>query len=488
MQRGGTALAGVRLVAVGIEGVDQQGQLAGLFHHHQHAFGGAIQILFQRGVGIGGQRFQRNVEIETGTAARRAVHPHHAAMAAHDALARHQAQAGAGFLGGEERLEQMLQHGIVHARAAVDHADAQVAARMRLFAGHEKIDGQFGLAGFDAQPAAVGHRLDGVEAEIEQALLQLGVVALERQLGVLDRQLHRHRAGHAALHQQVQRAEQFAQPHLFGAACAAGERQHRLHHVQAALAAIAHELAQPRQARVVLVILQAVAGQQQRLQQVAQVVAEAAGEHRQALETLRADQVGLGAAVGLARVRLDQRATHRAGQAHRILLQDVVGGAVAQRLDRGLLTQGRGDEDERQVFVVLAQQFERALPGEAGHAEVGQHDMRMELVQCGEVAGLVINQPRFVRDTVGVQFGQHQLGIELAVLHLQHPYRRHRLDLTVGHGVLHHWPCGRRCRRRGRPPGRIHSSINPRRAPRSAPPRTAPACARPRRTGPRPPA
>jgi hypothetical protein len=74
----------------------------------------------------------------------------------------------------------------------------------------------------------------------------------------------------------------------------------------------------------------------------------------------------------------------------------------------------------------LAQQVERMLAGKAGHAEIRQHDVRPEVGQRGEEARLVVDQAHLVADVVGVKLGQHQLGIELAVLDLQHPDGRDR--------------------------------------------------------------
>src|SRR5439155_1125039 len=76
--------------------------------------------------------------------------------------------------------------------------------------------------------------------------------------------------------------------------------------------------------------------------------------------------------------RLAHRPLYSRRQAHEVALEDVVGRAVLQRPDGVVLTEGSGDEDERDLGDDLARDPERAHAVELGHAEVRKDDMRTE--------------------------------------------------------------------------------------------------------------
>lgn len=155
-------------------------------------------------------------------------------------------------------------------------------------------------------------------------------------------------------------------------------------------AAFGHHVGQLTQLRVVGAPGQQVGHDQQRLQDIAQVVTQTGREHRQAFQTLRAHQLAFHALAFQIRTRLADRADHRARQARRVVLDDVVVGAILQRLDRGLLTHGAGDEDEG-CGTVLAHQAQRLVSGKARHAQVRQHDVRLEVVQRGAQRRLAVH-------------------------------------------------------------------------------------------------
>jgi hypothetical protein len=99
------------------------------------------------------------------------------AVAGDDAVHDRQAEAGAAadVLGREERLEHVLQRGLVHAHAGVLDADLHARA--------ERVVG-VAVAGVHAQGqhAAPRHGVAGVDAEVEQRLLQLRRLAADVQL------------------------------------------------------------------------------------------------------------------------------------------------------------------------------------------------------------------------------------------------------------------------------------------------------------------
>ena len=98
-----------------------------------------------------------------------------------DAIDGGQAQAGAAvqFLGGEERLENPAQVLRRDAAAGVAEGQADVAARGRLgvLMRGGGIQGDGG--GFDAEPAAAGHGVAGIDGQIEQDLLDHAQVGLD---------------------------------------------------------------------------------------------------------------------------------------------------------------------------------------------------------------------------------------------------------------------------------------------------------------------
>ena len=90
---------------------------------------------------------------------------------------------------------------------------------------------------------------------------------------------------------------------------------------------------------------------------------------------LRGDQLAVGLdprAPGLGRV---DRVHQRRHQPRQVVLLQVVGGAVAHRLDRGVLADLAGDEDEGHVAGVGLQQLERDQAAEARHVVVGDDDV-----------------------------------------------------------------------------------------------------------------
>src|SRR5690606_25319395 len=83
-------------------------------------------------------------------------------------------------------------------------------------------------------------------------------------------------------------------------------------------------------------------------------------------------------------------ATNRRGEAREAALDHVVGRPAAQRLDRGFLADRAGNEDERGIGGVLAQDVERPMAAETGQGDVGKHDVGRERLQHGAERGLVV--------------------------------------------------------------------------------------------------
>ena len=94
-----------------------------------------------------------------------------------DAMTRQQAEAGARALGGEERLEQTFFQLGRYADARVADADLEKAARRGEFFGFEKSSIEIDAIGANSQTSAVPHRLQRVQARVQETLLQFGEIA-----------------------------------------------------------------------------------------------------------------------------------------------------------------------------------------------------------------------------------------------------------------------------------------------------------------------
>src|SRR5206468_756740 len=125
----------------------------------------------------------------------------------------------------------------------------------------------------------------------------------------------------------------------------------------------------------------------------------------QALEALRADQFLLRTGATALLFRFAQGTPYGGRQSRRVVLEDVIRGAVAQRLDGGFLTQGGGNEDEGYGSIAFAQQLQGPLTAEGRQAEIGQHDMRVEPVEAREERRLVVDEQHLVVEPVLLQLG-----------------------------------------------------------------------------------
>ncbi|MNV00865.1 hypothetical protein D3C71_910490 [compost metagenome] len=327
-------------------------------------------------------------------------------------MARHQPQTGALGLGGEERAEQALQRGLVHADAFIAHADAHLLVALRIAA----------VLGHQTQLAAVGHGLDRIECQVQQHLLQLGVIGVHRHPVIGHFKVQFHIAWQAALEQHADRLEQPLQHDALTAlAGAAHERQHRIHHLMTATAALGDHVSQPRDLGIDAAVADQVRHDQQRLQDIAQVVAQPSRQQRQAFQPLRAHQLIFHAQPFDLAACFADGAHHGRRQARRQVLDDVVVGAFLQRVHRRLFTHRAGDEDEGNARVHLTQDAQRLVARKPRHAQVRQHDVRHPLGQRAVHARLVVHAFK-----AGLQPGFEQLiGDQLRVfgriLHQQNP-------------------------------------------------------------------
>ena len=132
----------------------------------------------------------RPEDAEAGALPEAALDPDQTAVLADDAVDGRQPETGAGalLLGGEERLEEVLEDLAVHPRAVVPHAELDERPRYdsretaRLFLAEPDV------AGRDLDLSSPGHGVPGVESEVEEHLLELSGIALHRRRSGVERE------------------------------------------------------------------------------------------------------------------------------------------------------------------------------------------------------------------------------------------------------------------------------------------------------------
>src|SRR2546422_6373482 len=106
-----------------------------------------------------------------------------------DPVHRGEAEAGAlpDFLGREERLEQVCLGHLIHADAGVRDRQADVIAGGHAVTPLDVLLVERDARRPDAQPAAAGHGVAGVDGEVQEHLLELPRVGVDRARGGVAR-------------------------------------------------------------------------------------------------------------------------------------------------------------------------------------------------------------------------------------------------------------------------------------------------------------
>src|SRR5258708_17404434 len=101
-------------------------------------------------------------------------------MLAHDLADRRETQAVAGGAGREERLEDAVERRLGHAASGIADRNAQIAAGCDPPMGQRSRGRDLVYFSLDFDPPGSVHRLGGIVAEIDDDLLQLGMLAGDR--------------------------------------------------------------------------------------------------------------------------------------------------------------------------------------------------------------------------------------------------------------------------------------------------------------------
>ena len=128
-------------------------------------------------------------------------------------------------------------------------------------------------------------------------------------------------------------------------------------------------------------------------------------------------------AMGRAHLRLFQLAFEYRSQSRQALLHQVIAGAGLHRLHRGVLADGAGNKDERNVKVGGTENFERIHAGEARHAEIGDDSVPALPGQRGFQIRRRLHAPVRRVEAATAQGPQCQLRVVLGVLDDEDFYR-----------------------------------------------------------------
>ncbi len=262
-----------------------------------------LQLLVRKLRGLGSSQFLREREVRgarqehlhRGAGAGRAVDPHASARLLGEAedLAQAEARPLADFLGGEEWLEDLGQHGLVHPETRVGHRDHHIVARRRFFRTDRLSEGD--VAGLYRQGPADLHGVAGVDGEVEDDQLDLGGVDHRRPEVGLQQGLDPHAAAHGGMQKVAHAAHGVIQVH--GPRLqplAAREGQHLGGELGAALGGLGHHLQPTADRRIVAVGLLHLADvAQHHHQEVVEIVGDAGGELADGFQPLGLAQHGL---------------------------------------------------------------------------------------------------------------------------------------------------------------------------------------------------
>ena len=114
-----------------------------------------------------------------------------------------------------------------------------------------------------------------------------------------------------------------------------------------------------------------------------------------------------------------QLARHGRGKPGEAALHQIVVRAGHHRLDRDILTDRAGHENERDVGVPFLADLERGEAAEARHGKIGQHDLRRELLQSAAQIGLGLNATSGEIELRALQLMQGDLGVLVIVFDQQ---------------------------------------------------------------------
>jgi hypothetical protein len=112
----------------------------------------------------------------------------------------------------------------------------------------------------------------------------------------------------------------------------------------------------------------------------------------------------------------------RRNQPRQVVLQQVVAGAVAHGLDRRVLADLAGNQDEGHVQTAGLEQVQCHQAGEAGQVEIGQHHVPF-LLERGQEGRLGVDAQGLHLQAAAAQVRQGQFVVQRRILQVQDAQR-----------------------------------------------------------------
>ena len=324
----------------------------------------------------------RQEDVERGALARLGIDIDETAGLLDDAVDRRQPEAGAlaDFLGREERLEDLVDDVDRNAGAGVADVDPHVVGRRHALVGQPLGFRRRYIRGPHREPAAIGHGVAGVDGEIDDHLLELRDVDLDRPQIAAVHQIELDLLADQPAQQHGEIAERVAEmQHLRAQRLPARERQQLPHQRRGAGGVLLdlHDVLERRIGRLVRV-QQEIVRHHDGGQHVVEVVRDAAGELADGVHLLRlVDLVLQRAALG----GLQQIDDRGLGVALVLLdrgdeeLAPTLLGAVEHRLDRSDVAVAVGGKLDRGADAIAV-----AL-GNRGDDRLADRDRRVEALR-----------------------------------------------------------------------------------------------------------
>ena len=116
---------------------------------------------------------------------------------------------------------------------------------------------------------------------------------------------------------------------------------------------------------------------------IIEIVGDAAGELTDGLELLELPKFLFGLLVVAAHLRIHELSMDGGQQPRQAALEDIILSAAAHGLDGDLFADGPGNEDEGNIEIDVANDFEGGDAAESGHGEIGDNAIPDAFAQRG---------------------------------------------------------------------------------------------------------
>jgi len=165
---------------------------------------------------------------------------------------------------------------------------------------------------------------------------------------------------------------------------------------------------------------------------IIEIVGDAAGKLANGFELLKLPNFPFGLFVVAAYLRIPEFAMDGRQQPRQAALEDIILSAAAHGLDGDVFSDGAGNEDEGNIEIDVANDFEGGDAAESGHGEIGDHAIPYAFAQRGvqAIGGIDALMGHLIAAVV--KSAQQQSAILLGVLDNERAQRGGHLGLPIG--------------------------------------------------------